>query len=83
MRCTVEVEQVIQQHNDVFECTVFGLSDNYFGEVVCCAVVVAYLVNQNSRTGAVSITTNDARSWCAEDWLAGYKRPRRMLVRSR
>ena len=69
--CT-EVEQVVQQHRQIQECTVFGIPDHsYFGEVVCCAIVTVRGTN---------ITIDQIRLFCAKHGLAGYKRPRHLLV---
>jgi acyl-CoA synthetase (AMP-forming)/AMP-acid ligase II len=65
----LEVERVLLQHPDVAECAVFSLSDETFGEAVCCALV--------SRGPEFSLV--DIRSWCRECGLAGYKQPRRVF----
>jgi acyl-CoA synthetase (AMP-forming)/AMP-acid ligase II len=72
--CT-EVEQIIQQHPQIQECTVFGIPDyNYYGEVVCCAIVPTATVRNDD------INIQQIRSYCAQHGLAGYKRPRHLLV---
>jgi acyl-CoA synthetase (AMP-forming)/AMP-acid ligase II len=65
----LEVERVLVQHPDVAECAVFSLSDEKFGEAVCCALV--------SR--GLELPLVDIRSWCRECGLAGYKQPRRVF----
>jgi acyl-CoA synthetase (AMP-forming)/AMP-acid ligase II len=65
----LEVERVLFQHPDVVECAVFSLSDEKFGEAVCCALV--------SR--GLELSLADIRNWCRECGLAGYKQPRRVF----
>jgi fatty-acyl-CoA synthase len=66
----LEVERVLVQHPEVAECAVFSLSDEKFGEAVCCALV--------SRQG-LELALVDIRSWCRQCGLAGYKQPRRVF----
>jgi acyl-CoA synthetase (AMP-forming)/AMP-acid ligase II len=67
----LEVERVLVQHPDVVECAVFSLSDDKFGEAVCCALVC--------RDRDRELPVADIRRWCLERGLAGYKRPRRVF----
>ena len=68
-----EVEQVLQQHQQIHECSVFGIPDHhYYGEVVCCAI--------GAVRGTNDMTIDQIRSFCAEKGLAGYKRPRHLLL---
>lgn len=64
-----EVERVLIKHRDVEECAVFGLPDEQYGEVVCCA-----LVCRNRR-----VPLEEIRNWCQAQGLTGYKRPRRLF----
>lgn len=67
----VEVEDLLLAHPDVVDAAVFGLPDDRWGAVV--AAVVA------RRTGSAP-TVADLDSYLGTR-LAGYKRPRRLLVR--
>ncbi len=66
-----EVEQALLQHPDVDDAVVFGMPDSRFGEVVTAVVVPA--------SGA-SIDLEELAGHLDER-LAGYKKPRRILVR--
>jgi acyl-CoA synthetase (AMP-forming)/AMP-acid ligase II len=65
----LEVERVLLQNPEVAECAVFSLSDEKFGEAVCCALV--------SR--GPELTLVDIRRWCRQCGMAGYKQPRRIF----
>jgi long-chain acyl-CoA synthetase len=65
-----EVEQVLRRHDAVADAAVVGVPDERWGESVGAAVVL------HPR---VSATPDELISW-AGDRLAGYKRPRRLLV---
>jgi acyl-CoA synthetase (AMP-forming)/AMP-acid ligase II len=67
----VEVEDVLLQHPDVVDAAVFGVPDDRWGSVV--AGVVAR--RAGSRPTAAELT-----EYLGER-LAGYKRPRRLLIR--
>ncbi|MFB6354226.1 MAG: long-chain fatty acid--CoA ligase, partial [Halobacteriales archaeon] len=62
-----EVQRALEDHDDVREAGVVGLSDETWGEVVAAAVV-----------GADDLTEADLEAHCKEhDTLAEFKRPRR------
>jgi len=69
-----EVERILLRHQDIAECAVFALPDDpKFGETVCAAIVL--------RQDAPSKPTlAELRHWCGQHGLAGYKRPRRLIV---
>jgi len=61
-----EVEEVLIQHDDIAECVVFGIPDDYWGEAVHAVVV--------RREGA-QLSDKDVIAYCGEN-LAGYKKPK-------
>lgn len=61
-----EVEQVITEHPDVQEASVFGVPHEHWGETVKAVVVL--------HPGA-SLSAGEVSAWCRRS-LAGYKRPR-------
>jgi long-chain acyl-CoA synthetase len=65
-----EVERVLRQHPDVAEAVAIGVPDHTWGEVVTAVVVV--------RPGA-ELVPEELTSWAGER-LAGYKRPRHVVV---
>ncbi|MDC1198804.1 AMP-binding protein [bacterium] len=67
-----EVESVLAAHPDVRDAAVIGLPDPKWGERVAAAVVL--------RDGATA-TADDLSEW-AKGRLAGYKRPRRVVLLS-
>jgi len=67
----VEVEDALLSHPDVADAVVFGLPDTRFGETLTAVVVPA--------EGA-SVTEEDLRAH-VDPLLAGYKKPRRILLR--
>lgn len=68
-----EVERVLLMHKQVAECAVFALRDEKFGEAVCAAVVF------QESLASETLSLADLRQWCAQNDLAGYKRPRRLF----
>jgi acyl-CoA synthetase (AMP-forming)/AMP-acid ligase II len=66
-----EVELVLAAHPALADVAVLGLPDDHWGEVVCAVVVV--------EPGAEAPTLEQLRAHC-EDRLAGFKRPRRLVV---
>ena len=68
-----EVERVLLRNDEIQECAVFPLPDSKFGETVCTALVVI----PKSTSGP---SLKEVRQWCAEQGLAGYKRPRRIFI---
>lgn len=65
-----EVERVLRQHADVADVAAVGVPDDRWGEVVAVVVV--------PRSGA-DVLPEQLTSWAGER-LAGYKRPRRVVV---
>lgn len=66
----LEVERVLLKHADIRECAVFALPDNRFGEAVCAAVVCS--------RNEPPLSLSDVRSFCTQQGLSGYKKPRRV-----
>jgi len=64
-----EIESVLEDHASVAECSVIGVPDAHWGQIVV-ACVVARAGNQN-QPDAVTLDTH-----CRESALARYKRPR-------
>jgi acyl-CoA synthetase (AMP-forming)/AMP-acid ligase II len=67
----LEVERALLSHPGIEECAVFGLPDNRFGEAVCAAFVCKESQHLSLR---------DIRSFCSNQGLASYKKPRRVFV---
>ena len=65
-----EVERVLQSHPDVSDVAVIGVPDPRWGEIVCAVV---------HTRGEDAPTLDDLASHCS-DRLAGYKRPRRLVL---
>jgi long-chain acyl-CoA synthetase len=65
-----EVERVLRQHPDVAEAVAIGVPDETWGEVVTVVVV--------ARSGT-ELVPEELTSWAGER-LAGYKRPRHVVV---
>ncbi len=61
-----ELEAVLEKHEAIADCTVFGIPDEQWGEAL-----VAYVV---CKSGAM-LTEADVIAWCAEH-LARFKRPK-------
>lgn len=68
---SIEVEDVIFQHQDVAEVAVIGIPDEKWGELVTALVVV----NDNS-----TLTEDEVIAWCKQR-LAGYKCPKHIEFR--
>ena len=66
----LEVEQALEQHPDVAEASVLGLPDERLGEVPVAAVRL--------RQGSL-LAPDDVVAW-AEEHLAGYKVPKRVVI---
>jgi o-succinylbenzoate---CoA ligase len=76
----VQVERVVEQHPMVQECAVFGLGDYKFGEVVCCAIVPKHADTRSQFRNGNDLTIDNLRTWCSQQGLTGYKRPRRLFL---
>ena len=74
-----DVERCLLRHDAIDECAVFGLPDRRWGETVACAVVVSG-EKQDAAVVADPTTPAGVRAWCAQQGIAGYKRPRRVFV---
>jgi acyl-CoA synthetase (AMP-forming)/AMP-acid ligase II len=68
-----EVERVLREHPAVSDCCVVGIPDERWGEQVAVAVV---------PQPGTEFGEQDVAGWCA-DRLAGYKKPRRVVVADR
>jgi o-succinylbenzoate---CoA ligase len=75
-----QVERVVEQHPMVQECAVFGLGDDKFGEVVCCAIVPKHADARSQFGSGNDLAIDNLRIWCSHQGLAGYKRPRRLFL---
>ncbi len=67
-----EVEVALSAHPALADVAVVGIPDDRWGEVVCAVAVVA-------PGEAGPPTVDELRDWC-EGRLAGFKRPRRLVV---
>jgi acyl-CoA synthetase (AMP-forming)/AMP-acid ligase II len=67
-----EVEVALSAHPALADVAVVGIPDDRWGEVVCAVAVIA-------PGEAGPPTVDDLRDWC-EGRLAGFKRPRRLVV---
>ena len=68
----LEVEQcILQSGADIRECAVFGIKDDKYGELVCCALVPA--------TTTTPLTIAAVRKICADGGLTPFKHPRKVL----
>lgn len=65
-----EIENALCLHPEVAEAAVFGIPDPTYGEAVCAAVV---------PRAPSAVTEGDLVAWCASR-LAGYKKPKRVLL---
>jgi acyl-CoA synthetase (AMP-forming)/AMP-acid ligase II len=65
-----EVERVLRQLPGVAEVSIVGLPDDKWGEVVTAVIVPA---------PAATIGPDEVEAWC-RDRLAGYKKPRRVIL---
>ena len=63
-----EIERVLDLHQEIVECAVFGVADERWGELPAVAVV---------RSGGSSLTADDITNYC-DDRIARHKRPRRI-----
>jgi len=61
-----EVEIVLEQHREIIDCTVFGISDEHWGEAL-----VAYVVPRKKE----DLTEEEINNHCIE-YLARFKRPK-------
>jgi len=89
-----EVEHVLSRFSDlVNECIVFGLEDEYYGEVVSVAIVPTQSPKPRTTTTEVMTLVNgtihvyedtsrgkEIKMWCQQHNLAGYKIPKRVFV---
>ena len=64
-----EVERIILMHPHVSECAVFPRQDEKFGEAVACALI-----------SLSPLKLDSIKSWCAQNGLANYKRPRYIFL---
>lgn len=71
----LEVEKVLLQHENVRDVAVFGLPDERFGKCVCAALVMRD-IDEPRRPHSLETV----REYCAQQGLAGYKRPRKVFL---
>ena len=64
-----EVERIILKRPHVSECAIFPRQDERFGEAVACAIVAQ-----------LPIKLKSIKSWCEDNGLANYKRPRYLFL---
>jgi len=69
-----EVEKVLAAMPAVAMCAVVGVPDEKFGEMVVAVVV--------PKTAGADITLDQVKAHCAQAGLAGYKTPRRVVVKA-
>ena len=76
-----EVDSVITMYPNVEECAIFALPDDKFGDVVCAAVVLKGEQRMMEINGAVEDDQLRMllRTFCEQQQLAGFKRPRRVF----
>jgi fatty-acyl-CoA synthase len=65
-----EVESVLREHPDIFDCVIVGVPDERFGEMVVALV---------QPSPAAALDESALRAWC-QDRISGYKRPKRWFV---
>lgn len=76
----LEIESVILQHPAVVECCVLGLPDKDYGEAVTVIIVPdAATKTKREQDLKPALTLLELRTW-AEDKLAPYKLPTRLLL---
>jgi malonyl-CoA/methylmalonyl-CoA synthetase len=66
----LEIEETLRGHPAILDCSVVGVEEKEWGEVVCAALVL--------RPGC-TLSLDDLRLW-AQERLARYKLPRQLLV---
>jgi fatty-acyl-CoA synthase len=65
-----EVELVLREHPDIYDCVIVGVPDERFGEMVVALVQAA---------PGSTLDEAELRAWCKER-MSGYKRPKRAFV---
>jgi malonyl-CoA/methylmalonyl-CoA synthetase len=66
----LEIEDALRLHPAIRECSVVGVADDYWGELVAVAVIL--------EQGA-ELELADLKTWAA-DQLSAYKIPKRLIV---
>mmetsp|Transcript_5715 Transcript_5715/g.8102 ORF Transcript_5715/g.8102 Transcript_5715/m.8102 type:complete len:392 (+) Transcript_5715:319-1494(+) len=81
-----EVEEVLLRHPFIEDCAVFALDDEKFGQTVCAALVMkrerqesVTTTNGTTSSSSSMLSLANLRLFCANQNLAGYKRPRRIF----
>jgi acyl-CoA synthetase (AMP-forming)/AMP-acid ligase II len=74
-----EVERILLRHEAIVECAVFALPDEKFGETVCAAIVSSMATRKEQGGTYRDLKLTNLRQWCAQQGLAGYKRPRKLF----
>ncbi|KAH9304268.1 hypothetical protein KI387_008672, partial [Taxus chinensis] len=67
------------QHPDVAECSVLGIPDTDYGEIVCAVVVPEAEAQRAAASSKPVITIQDLQKW-AKERIAPYKIPQRLHV---
>lgn len=65
-----EVELVLREHPNIYDCVIVGVPDERFGEMIVALVQAA---------PGSTLDESELRAWC-HDRMSGYKRPKRWFV---
>ncbi|KAL4194041.1 hypothetical protein AMTRI_Chr05g57250 [Amborella trichopoda] len=76
----LDIEAVLLEHPDVAECSVLGLSDEDYGQVVCAVIVPEASARERAKQESrPAMTLEELQAW-AKDKLAPYKIPTKLFV---
>ncbi|KAF8766256.1 hypothetical protein HU200_007768 [Digitaria exilis] len=76
----LEIEAVLLGHDAVLECTVLGLPDEAYGEVVCAIIVPKEDAKKTAEEDSKPALTLEALTSWSKDKLAPYKIPTRLYL---
>lgn len=76
----LEIESVIIEHPAVSECSVLGLPDKVYGEIVGAVIVPEPSVKRKREEESKPVLTLEELSSWAKDKIAPYKIPTRLIV---
>ncbi|XP_057868412.2 probable CoA ligase CCL8 isoform X2 [Cryptomeria japonica] len=75
----LEIEATLLEHPDVVECSVLGIPDTVYGEIICAVVVPKTEAQRIEANSKPVITIQDLHKW-AKERIAPYKIPQTLHV---
>lgn len=67
----IEIENILLEHEKIFECAVVGIPDEVWGEIVCATIVL--------NSNVTELTYEELKLWC-QSHMSSYKIPKEIKI---